>query len=323
MIDRELWIHLKHGEIAMNRLFIILLTICSAFFASAAYADLIYVSQPLNNTIMKFDSNSGIGSVFADASAGVDTVTGLAFDSGGNLFIANSGVNDILKIDSSGHSTVFANVLNPYGMAFDSSGNLYVGTRTPDKIYKFDSNGNGSVFASTGLNLPGGLAFDNAGNLYVANNGSNQITKFDMLGNSTVFATAGLNYPSGLAFDKNGNLYVTNGNLNNIIEFDPSGSGTLFASSDLAAPAGLVFDSSGNLYAANDLNASPSIARFDSSGNGTYFATFSRVVDSPIFMAVAPVPVPEPGTCTMMLAGLLLLGFAVRRKKEDNFAVAA
>ena len=57
-------------------------------FVASARADYLYVSNDGNNTIMKFDSN-GNGTVFADASSGLDKPQGLALDSSGNLYVAN------------------------------------------------------------------------------------------------------------------------------------------------------------------------------------------------------------------------------------------
>ena len=55
----------------------------------------------------------------------------------------------------------------PRGMAFDSSGNLLVANPEAGNIVKFTPDGRWSTFAS-GLVHPFGLAFDNAGNLFVA-----------------------------------------------------------------------------------------------------------------------------------------------------------
>jgi WD40 repeat protein len=134
----------------------------SFFFAGpVAQADDIYVAVHGSNTIMKFDS-SGNASVFADASSGLNMPEGLAFDSSGNLYVANAntlvggtGDNTILKFDSSGQGSLFAiSGTNNYsdGLAFDSSGNLYVANWNDGTIGKFDSSGNGSVFASGLIN---------------------------------------------------------------------------------------------------------------------------------------------------------------------------
>src|SRR5208282_3761301 len=57
----------------------------------------------------------------------------------------------------------------PYGLAFDSSGNLYVANRGNGTIEKFSPGGVDLGAFATGLNGPSGPAFDSSGNLYVAN----------------------------------------------------------------------------------------------------------------------------------------------------------
>jgi outer membrane protein assembly factor BamB len=85
----------------------------------------------------------------------------------------------------------------PYGVAFDSSGNLYVANYYGDTVSEFDSGGNlitGSF--APGLNLPTGLAFDGSGNLYVANTDNNTVSEFDSSGNLIrTISGPGLNFP--------------------------------------------------------------------------------------------------------------------------------
>jgi DNA-binding beta-propeller fold protein YncE len=157
---------------------------------------------------------------------------GLAFDSSGNLFVANFGNSTIEEFNSSGHGTVFASsgLSNPYGIAFDPiNGDLFVGNNN-GTIEKFNpnSNGHGTLFAS-GLGEAVGLAFDSSGNLYAADYVNCTIDKFSPSGHETVFANlcAG-NNPLGLAFDSSGNLYVSLAE-GAIEEFNPNGCGSIFA----------------------------------------------------------------------------------------------
>lgn len=119
--------------------------------------------------------------------------------------MANVGNKTIVKFDSSGYGSVWANsgLVDPYGLAFDGNGNLFVANNGNNTIEKFDSTGHGSLFAdaNAGLSWPMGLAFDDSGNLYVANThfypgvgGDGYIEKFDSSGNGTVFATGGMKW---------------------------------------------------------------------------------------------------------------------------------
>jgi DNA-binding beta-propeller fold protein YncE len=97
------------------------------------------------------------------------------------------------------------NLSNPVGIAFDSSGNLYAANSNTSTISKFDSSGSFvSTFGGSNLSNPAGLAFDSSGNLYAANYFGNNIAKYDSSG-SFLFSfntPSGLS-PSFLAINGN------------------------------------------------------------------------------------------------------------------------
>lgn len=105
-------------------------------------------------------------------------------------------------------------VADPAGLAFDSSGNLFVANRLDNSIGKITPSGIGSIFvpASAGLSGPSGLAFDYSGNLYVACLNDNTVRKVTPDGTVSTFVTAaaGISGPEFLACDFVGNLYVAN-----------------------------------------------------------------------------------------------------------------
>jgi sugar lactone lactonase YvrE len=94
--------------------------------------------------------------------------------------------------------------LDARGLAFDSVGNLYVANQYDNTVRRFAPNGTplGS-FANTGLNLPFALAFDESGELFVSNQRGGGIRRFSPegvdLGNFALVATMPAN-PVGLAF---------------------------------------------------------------------------------------------------------------------------
>src|SRR5205814_673421 len=155
--------------------------------SSAPAQNLFVSSDAAGGNIYEFTA-SGVGSTFASGVA-----EALAFDSAGNLFVAN--VNHhlngaISKFTPAGGRTTFASGLeNPEAVAVDNAGNLFVsawnfGSGTP-AIYKITSGGVRSTFA-LGDSLFAPMACDSAGNLFVSDG---NIYKFTPSGVRSTFAT--------------------------------------------------------------------------------------------------------------------------------------
>lgn len=166
-------------------------------------------NTPGTGSIEKFSPN-GNGSAFA---SGLGFPSALAFDKGGNLFVALDVGNPsiIMEYKSGGGSSQFATVdgQKVTSLAVDNSGNVYAamtaGTGNGNPPYypaieEFDSTGNGSILPSSGFSSAGlgGLALDSSGNLYVVDKGNNAIDKFTSSGSESVFAT-GLDNPQYIA----------------------------------------------------------------------------------------------------------------------------
>jgi sugar lactone lactonase YvrE len=147
---------------------------------------------------------------------------GLAFDSHGTLYVADSFNGRVRPISPDGTvtsldaSSLPAPMWLPRYLAFDASGNLYVADGAPNpvmgsliggcRIVRVSPAGAVTVVAGTGtcgfsgdggsagaaqLNDPNGLAFDSAGNLYVADSNNERIRRIDRSGNINTVAGTG------------------------------------------------------------------------------------------------------------------------------------
>lgn len=145
----------------------------SAFSLVFDQFDNLYVTNAFG-FINKIDPSGNI-TLYANNSSGlINSPQGITIDSVGNLYIANYGNNNILKVDTT-------NVLAS----------------------------NVSVFASSILfNMPNDITIDSAGNLYVANLGNNTVSKIDPTGLIVVTYVTGINQPSAVAFNSSGDLFV-------------------------------------------------------------------------------------------------------------------
>jgi sugar lactone lactonase YvrE len=199
-----------------------------------------------------------------------------------------------------GGAATSAELNYPTGIAFDSSGNLYIADHVNHRIRKVDTSGNISTIAGDGtlgylgdsaaatsaeLDSPCGVAVDSSGNVYIADTLNHVIRKVaggtittfagdQSLGSGysgdTAAATAAqLNTPVGIVVDSAGNVWIadtgnsvirevtTDGNINTIIGnsyADYGGDGGPAIASSLNHPLGLALDAAGNLYIADQLN---------------------------------------------------------------------
>jgi uncharacterized protein (TIGR03437 family) len=240
----------------------------------------IFIADYGNNRIRRVDNTSGKISTIAgtdnlgfagDGSAATSAIlhlpTGVALDSSGNVYFADSLNNRIRKIAGSNITTVAGNG-------------------------GFSSSGDGGPATSAQLNTPLGVAVDAAGNLYIADSLNNAIRKVSANGAMSTFAgnsvpgssgdggaptAAQLNGPQGVAVDAAGNVYVAD-TQNHKVRKISGGAISTFAGSGTAG-----FSGDGSAATGASLNAPFSVA-VDAAGGNVYIAEFGnsrvRKVDS-------------------------------------------
>jgi sugar lactone lactonase YvrE len=194
---------------------------------------------------------------------------GLAFDSAGDLWVADSQNNRVLEfaspftniekasvvigepdfLSSSFNPASRSTVYNPFSITFDSSGNLWVVDSDNNRVLKF------------------------TGPFSIGKNASGVLGQRIYNSSSSGFFTnqSNLNRPLVVAFDPSGNLWLADGANNRVLEFVPALSNGKNASlvlgqtdfqsngfnttaSSLHHPNGLGVDASGNVWIADTLN---------------------------------------------------------------------
>jgi len=205
-------------------------------------------------------SDDGIGSAarFWDPS-------GVAVDSAGHLYVADTGNQNIRKITPGGAVTTLAGVArnsgsddgigsaarfhDPHGVALDSVGNVYVADTGNSTIRKITPGGVVTTLAGTAMRSgfderpgraalfwnPRGVAVDGAGHVYVADTGNHNIRTITPGGAVTTVAGAWYWSPSQ--------------NIGNFGSKDETGIEALFDN-----PSGVAVDSAGNVYVADSHN---------------------------------------------------------------------
>jgi DNA-binding beta-propeller fold protein YncE len=311
------------------------LTLLSSLFLASpvARADSLYVANISNSSVEQYNS-SGTKTVFNNSN--LNQPVGLAFDSSGNLYVANYGGNYIQELSPTGAPLATINLpagSGPTGLVFDSTGKLYVAENTANRIdiitagvvsTYIDQNHDGY------LNQPVGLAFDSNGILYVADSGANHVERITSSLAPSIFADDSsandpLDGPFGLAFDPAGNLFVTSAINNSIEKITTGGVMSVFAnaSANLDVPTGIAFNSAGDLFVANaGQNNSNTILEFAAgSSSSTTFATVNDTFQRRL-IAFGPdattVPLPSSAYASLPLLTLLTLSQLRRRSQAGK-----
>ena len=267
---------------------------------------------PIITTFAGTDWQYPTGSLPA-VDAPLGPTSGVATDADGNVYIADSGNNIVVRVGADGVAMVVAgngiagfsgdggpatsaSLNGPSGVAVDSAGNLYIAESTNNRIRKVSGgtittvagngigafSGDGGPATSASLDYPEGVAVDSAGNLYIAD-GTNRIRK---VSGGTITTVAGngiagfqgdggpatstsLYDPRGIAIDSAGNLYIADSGNCRIRKVSGgtittvagngnqgySGDGGPAISAALRSPYGVALDSAGNLYIADSGNS--------------------------------------------------------------------
>jgi sugar lactone lactonase YvrE len=213
------------------------------------------------------------GDTGAAAAATLANPAAVAYDTHGNLFLADASNHTVREISSSGIITTLA------GTGIEGY------------------SGDGAAATSAQLDTPTGVAVDAAGNVYIADSHNHRIRE---VSNGTITTLAGtgtpgfsgdgaaataaqLSLPSGVAVDTTGNVYIADTNNHRIRKVSGgnittlAGDGEEFYAGDGAAataaaldsPTGVAVDGSGNVYIADRLNQR---IRMVSGGNITTLA---------------------------------------------------
>jgi uncharacterized protein (TIGR03437 family) len=219
-----------------------------------------HVVRRVSNGVISNFAGSGTAGFAGDGSAAgsaqLNGPQGLATDSAGNLYIADTQNHRVRKVANGAISTVAgsgtagfagdggaatsAQLNAPFGVAVDAAGNLYIAEFSNNRVRKVSASGNISTLAGNGisgfsgdggqatsaeLNGPQSVAVDSAGNVYIADSANNRVRRVAPNGVITTVAGTG---SSGV-----------------------SGDGGLAVNALVGNPVALATDSVGNVYIAD------------------------------------------------------------------------
>ena len=189
---------------------------------------------------------------------------GVAVDGGGNVYIADTGNNRVVKLPwtGSGYGAQVAiplsGVFSPMGVAVDGAGNLYVVSNGNDKTVRLPWIGSGygvQTKVGTGLYGPSDVAVDVDGGVYVTDTLNSEVLKIPWTGSSFAQEQELGNYhrtPIGIAVNGAGTVFFSDPYQNTISYVEWTGSSylteTTFRNLDLNLPTSIAVDGNSNLY---------------------------------------------------------------------------
>src|SRR5947207_1398629 len=240
------------------------LYIASGLFNNAAGSNIVFrVDQ--NGELRRYAGGgfNGLGDGGPATSAELCDPRGIAFDSSGNLFIADECNDRIRRVDVVTHviSTVAGNgtagfsgdggpataatLHGPDSVAVDGSGNVFIADTFNSRVCRVDAStqvittvagtgiggfsGDGGPATSALLNVED-VAVDSAGNLFIADYGNSRVRRVDAT--TQVITTVAGNGTRGY-----------------------SGDGGPATSAELEFPLGIALDTAGNLFIADSLSS--------------------------------------------------------------------
>jgi trimeric autotransporter adhesin len=219
-------------------------------------------------------------------------------------FISTVAGTGTASYSGDGAAATSAALNTPSGVAVDSSGNIYIADRTNDRVRKVTIStgyistvagngsscgsptggcGDGSAATSANLTSPNSVALDSSGNIYIADSGDNRIREVTIssgnistvagngtpgyTGDGAAATSAEINGPNGAALDSSGNIYISDTQNRRIRVVNPgnghistlAGNGTQGAtgnggpaiSAELDDPKQITVDGLGNVYLAD------------------------------------------------------------------------
>ena len=208
---------------------------------------------------------------------GLTTPTGIAIDSSGNIFVADSTDGTVTEYVAPGYTAhalggtdAATTIGEPFAIALDSSGNLFIAdfANISEAVGAVEEIPKAGGYATvTTLNQTFGsavgIAVDANDNVFVTDTSDGTVNELtETSGYQTVISIGATNgnfsSPGGLAVDSSGNVFVADGPNNQVKEILKSGGYTtvniLAPSATFSFPNSVTLDPNGNLYILSDAN---------------------------------------------------------------------
>jgi len=182
---------------------------------------------------------------------------GVAVDGAGNVFIADTGNNQVVEVPASGgaQTTVVSGLSSPYGLAVDGAGDLFIAESGNSRVLEIPAGCTSAacqITVGTGLGNVLSVAVDGAGDVFAGNGG--QVVEVPAgcasAACQTTIAT-GLDEASGVTVDAAGDVFITDTFNSRVLEV-PAGCASAACQTTVGAgftyPYGVGVDRVGDIF---------------------------------------------------------------------------
>jgi sugar lactone lactonase YvrE len=251
--------------------------------------------------------------------AGLSSPSGVALDTTGNLFIADTGNGSVRRVDASTGtiSTVADGFVGPTSLAIGAAGDVFVGDYWGYRVWRIDgSSGDVIALAGTGtggFSGDGGpataadisnvskIALDESGNVLLADTSNNRLRKVnaatgvittvagvggsDFSGDGSPAESANLVLPSAVAVRDDGTIYVADRRNHRVRRIERSGTNfyTCYGATRLTVPSGSAFPTR-----SRSVRDPLALRNYEFTAIASVCAAATRHVASPSFWPVYP-----------------------------------
>ena len=271
----------------MNRCFRLASSKCFPFQLAAALAlrrlrALLAMAAIFPFCLAAMAQSAHYGGLTGTVSSGAKMPLGVAMDGNGNLFVVDSQMSVVYKVQAVNGVlppspvvvAVGSGFKHPYGVAVDAGGNVYVADAGHGAIKKIVAV-NGEVTSSSAVQTlysnasswPVGIAVDSNGNLFFTDEDAPKaVYEIVASGNGQVsisssvqtLAPNSFSWAWGVSVDAQGDVFVSDHNMSTVSEIVAvngavsSGSALKTVVSNLAGPTSVALDANGNLFVAEN-----------------------------------------------------------------------
>ncbi len=183
---------------------------------------------------------------------GLNQPTRVAVDGAGDVFIADTGNNRVVKAPAGGgaQTTVGTGLTSPRGVAVDGAGDVYIADSGNDRVVKVPAGGAAQTTVGSGLNAPASVAVDGEGDVFIADSGNRRVVQVYLNGAQTVVGS-GWSDPVGVAVDGAGDVFVADQGANRVVELLAGGGTRVAAEDGLNSPRSVAVDGAGDVFIAD------------------------------------------------------------------------